>query len=249
LQIYIDHRGRVLEQFQELIRKLDVDGQEKRELEEKIHDLLMKRGNTLNDTNHINHLHNLWILDDKFAIFSDTHHGKSTRNGQGQSDIYYWIDAPDPKGTKELLILELKSTTNAHNAGDKYESMVAQVKRYANQFYNNPNKILNWSIDPEKVLYTGIILARKDDIYKELSSNNVAGRYEKIPFLASSVYFNEKFVVGKNGCTFPKEISIRIDMYSYEDIYELASSRNEIFLKLLNGEFNISSLESLDSDV
>lgn len=239
LHIYIDHRGRVLSRFQELVQKFDIEGEVKRELEDNIHDLLMKRGQNLRDSKQINHLHNLWILDDKFAIFSDTFHGMSTRNGQGLSDIYFWID--DPKRTKELLILELKSTTNAHNAGDKYESMVAQVKKYASQFYKDPVKVLNWNINPDGILYSGVILARKSDICKELISNNIGGHPNKIPFLESSYYFNDSFSIGTSGASMPRFMNIRIDMYSYEDIYNLASSRNEVYLNLLNGEFDLSN--------
>ncbi len=240
LHIYVDHRRRILDIFKELVKKYEMDGEDKPELEDSIHDILMKRGQNLRNTIEINHLHNLWILDDKFAIFSDTHHGMSTRNGQGLSDIYFWIDDPDPQRTKELLILELKSTTSAHNAGNKYESMVAQVKRYASQFYRNPEKILNWSINPDNILYYGIILARKSDVYKEASSDNVGGNPKKIPFLESSCYFNESFSPELTYTTMPKRIDIRIDMYSYEDIYYLAKNRNEVFLKLLNGEFKIN---------
>lgn len=243
LQIYIDHRGRVLNIFKDLVKKFDIKGEVKQELEDSIHDLLMKRGQNLRDSKQINHLHNLWILDDKFAIFSDTHHGISTRNGQGLSDIYFWID--DPNRTKELLILELKSTTSAHNAGNKYESMVAQVKKYASQFYKNPVKILNWSINPDNILYSGVILARKSDICKELSSNNIGGVPNKIPFLESSYYFNEIFSTGTDGASMPRFVNIRIDMYSYEDIHNLASSRNKVYLNLLKGEF---SLENEDQD-
>lgn len=237
LHIYVNHRGKILEKFKDLVTKFDNEGNAKRELEESIHDLLMKRGADLRTSKQINHLHNLWILDDKFSIFSDTYHGKSTRNGQNLSDIYFWID--DPKKIRELLLLELKSTTNSHNAGNKYESMVAQVKRYATQFHANPAKTLNWDIDPNGIMYTGVILARKSDIYKELASNNSGGKPTKIPFLQSSYYFNECFSISQNSSSPPMFKDIRIDMYSYEDIHELASARNDVYLNLLKGEFDL----------
>jgi hypothetical protein len=140
LHIYIDHRRRVLSKFDELIRRFDSDGEEKSELEESIHDLLMKRGSNFKESSNINHLHNLWILDDKYAIFSDTRGGISTKNGQGLSDIYFWID--DPKRPREILILEIKSTTKTRNAGNKYEGMVAQIRRYAEQFCNIQKSLL-----------------------------------------------------------------------------------------------------------
>ena len=34
---------------------------------------------------------------------------------------------------------------------------------------------------------------------------------------------------------------IRIEMYSYEDIYKLASDRNSVFFRLLKGEFKVES--------
>lgn len=237
LQIYVDHRGKVLRKFHMLIKKFNEDGEIKPELEDTIHDLLMKRGANLRDTNNINQMHNLWILDDKYAIFSDNYRGQSTRSGQGLSDIYLWVD--DPKRARELLILELKSTTNAHNSGNKYESMVAQVKRYASQFYQDPEKTLNWNINTEEIMYSGIILARKSDIFKELTSNNIGGHPMKIPFLQSSYYFNENFSISGKVIGTPSFKDIRIEMYSYEDIHELATNRNEVFLNLLNGEFCI----------
>ena len=153
-----------------------------------------------------------------------------------------WSD--DPSRPLELLILEIKSTTNAHNAGNKYESMVAQVKRYAAQFYRQPVKVLNWDADPDKILYSGIILARKSDIHKELNSNNIGGRPNKIPFLDSSYFFNEDFSISDNTAATPQFRPIRIEMYAYEDIYRLASSRNNVFFSLLNGEFSVSKTTS-----
>jgi hypothetical protein len=235
LHIYIDHRRRVLSKFDELIRRFDSAGEEKRELEESIHDLLMKRGESFKESRNINHLHNLWILDDKYAIFSDTRRGLSTRKGQGLSDIYFWID--DPNRPRELLILELKSTTHAHNAADKYESMVAQVKRYAAKFYNDPEKIINRNHNTEKILYSGIILARKEDVNRELNSNNSGGSPNKIPFLENSWYFNERFSVSNKNTSQPILVNIRIDMFSYEDIHNLSTDRNRVFLNLLKGEF------------
>ena len=36
-----------------------------------------------------------------------------------------------------------------------------------------------------------------------------------------------------------KKIGIRIELYSYEDIYQLASDRNSVFFKLLRREFDL----------
>lgn len=247
LQIYIAHRSRVLATLQTLIRKFDEQGDNKNELEDEVHDLLFKRGKSLRTSENINHLHNLWILDDKFTIFSETMQAKSTINGQSQSDVYFWIDDPDK--VKEVLILELKSTTSAHNAGNKGEGMVAQVKRYATSFYRDPVKVLNWDVDTSKVLYNAIILARKSDIYKELNSNNVAGNHIKIPFLEASYYFNETFSVSSS-TEVPRSERIRIEMYSYEDISEIAQSRNKVFFNLLKNEFKIdATAESEEENV
>ena len=46
-------------------------------------------------------MHNLWILDDKFTIFSNDFKAQSTKNGQSASDIYIWAD--DPEKTKETM--------------------------------------------------------------------------------------------------------------------------------------------------
>jgi hypothetical protein len=236
LQIYINHRGRVLNRLKELIFRYDKEGEVKNELEDDVHDLFLSRGNILKDSSGKIHLHNLWILDDKYTIFAETFQAASTKRGQAASDIYIWAD--DLEKTRELLILELKSTTASHNAGDKYESMVAQVKRYARQFYLNPVKVLNWDVNPKNILYSGVVLARKSDIHRELNSNNSGASPEKIPFLESSYYFNEKFSVSESSTAKPSFVEIRIEMYSYEDIYYLAKSRNAVFLKLLNNEFS-----------
>lgn len=236
LQIYIDHRKRILKKFKELTKKFNEEGEVKNEPEDDIHDLFLKRGENFRTSENKNHLHNLWILDDKYTIFSEIR-AASTRKGQSASDIYLWSD--DPERTRELLILELKSTSNAHNAGDKYESMVAQVKRYAAQFYKAPSKVLNWDVDPGRILYFGVILARKSDINKELNSNNIGGSPHKIPFLESSYFFNENFSIGENNVATPRFNEIRIEMYAYEDVLQLATSRNDVFFRLLNGEFRL----------
>lgn len=237
LQIYVAHRSRVLDKFHEMILRFDDNGEYKTEPEDDIHDLFLKRGAKLTTSENINHLHNLWILDDKFTVFSETKRALSSKRGQKLSDIYLWID--DPEKANELLILELKSTTSAHNAGDPYESMVAQVKRYAAQFYKDPTKILSWDVKPQNILFSGIILARKSDINKELNSNNTSGSVNKIPYLDSSYFFNEKFSTTENEALLPKYEDIRIEMYSFEDIYELSRMRNKVFFKLLNGEYSI----------
>lgn len=233
LHIYIKHREKVLNRLKELIRPLNEKGADKPELEYKIQELLFRRGTTLKNSEDINHLHNLWILDDKFTTFSKTQNGISTKQGQEASDIYIWADDPDE--LKQILILELKSTTKAHNAGDVKEGMIGQVKRYARQFYIAPKKILNWDVDTSKVQYLGIILASMADIRKELTSST-SGDYDPIPFLANSYYKDDKFAISDD----PKnKVPIRIELYSYEDIHKLATNRNEVFFRLLKREYEL----------
>lgn len=236
LHIYVKHRERVLERLFEMIKPYDDEGNLKPELESDVQELLFKRGTLIDTSKDINHLHNLWILDDKFTTFSSTLKGKSTKPGQEQSDIYIWAD--DPQSVKQVLILELKSTTRAHNAGNKEEGMIAQVKRYASDVYNKPQKVLNWNDNMSCVQYQGVILARKADINKEVTSNNAGGGYRRIPFLIDSYYRDDDFYpTGK-----PEErIPIRIELYSFEDIYKLASSRNEVFFRLLKKEFEVGT--------
>lgn len=236
LHIYIKHRETVLKRLHNLIQKFDEDGNDKPELESSVHELFIRRGITLSESSNINHLHNLWILDDKYTIFSNDFKAKSTKSGQALSDIYIWAD--DPEKTKQILIFELKSTTKAHNAGSKEEGMIAQVKRYAQDFYKNPTKTLNWAVNTENIEYSGIILARKSDINKELTSpNNGGNNYEPIPFLKNSFYLDDNFPKDNN----PRnKMKIRIELYSFEDIYELASSRNNVFFRLLKKEFELN---------
>lgn len=239
LHIYVKHRERVLERLFEMIKPYDEEGNLKPELESDVQELLFKRGTLIDTSNDTNHLHNLWILDDKFTTFSSTLKGKSTKPGQEQSDIYIWAD--DPQSVKQVLILELKSTTQAHNAGNKEEGMIAQVKRYASDVYNKPQKILNWDDDMADVQYQGVILARKADISKELTSPNVGGGFRRIPFLKDSYYKEDEFFpTGK-----PEDrVPIRVELYSFEDIYKLASSRNEVFFRLLRKELGVNGEEN-----
>lgn len=241
LHIYVKHRERILERLLEMIKPYGEDGEPKPELESEVQELLFKRGNLFDNSKGINHLHNLWILDDKFTTFSSTLKGKSTKPGEEKSDIYIWSD--DPKSVKQVLILELKSTTQAHNAGNAKESMIGQVKRYATDVYNKPQQILNWNEDTSNIQYQAIILARKADIQKEVTSISAGGKFRRIPFLKDSRYKDDVF--------YPKnsdeiEVPIRIELYSFEDIYKLASSRNDVFFRLLKNEFEV--VEEKDED-
>ena len=240
LTVYVEHRKRVLEDLNNLIRKYDSEGDKKPENESTIHDLIFKKGKNLETSERINHLHNLWILDNRYTTFSKDFKGLSSRKGQELSDIYLWSDNPDPRMIKELLIIELKSTIKAHNAGDRYDSMIAQVKRYASDVYCDPNKTLGWDVDTDKILYSGVILASKNDIHQELNSNNASGNAEKIPFLESSYYLNERFSISNSGSQ-PDYKRIRLDMLSYEDVYQLAFERNTVFFKLLDAEYRLSN--------
>ena len=236
LQVYVKHREIVLKQLDALIHLYDNEGNIKPESESKIHNLLLKRGACLDSSSDINHLHNLWILDDKYTVFSNDFFAQSSKQGQALSDIYIWAD--DPKKTKEVLILELKSTTKAHNAGGE-ENMVTQVKRYARSFYLNPLKHLNWNVNTNEVLFSGIILANKRDVNKELTSLSSSGNRYRIPFLENSYIFDEAF------CPYDDQplntVKIRIELYSYEDISNLASQRNEVFFKLLKNEYSMEN--------
>ena len=241
LHIYVKHRERILERLFEMIKPYGENGEPKPELESEVQELLFRRGNLLDNSKDINHLHNLWILDDKFTTFSSTLKGKSTKPGEEKSDIYIWSD--DPKSVKQVLILELKSTTQAHNAGNAKESMIGQVKRYATDVYNKPQQILNWNEDTSNIQYQAIILARKADIQKEVTSISAGGKFRRIPFLKDSRYKDDVF--------YPKnsdeiEVPIRIELYSFEDIYKLASSRNDVFFRLLKNEFEV--VEEKDED-
>ena len=61
-------------------------------------------------------------------------------------------------------------------------------------------------------------------------------KFRRIPFLKDSRYKDDVF--------YPKnsdeiEVPIRIELYSFEDIYKSASSRNEVFFRLLKKEFEV----------
>ena len=235
LQVYVKHREIVLKCLETMIHQYDEEGNVKPEYESRIHNLLLKRGVVTDELSDYNHLNNLWILDDKYTSFTASIKAKSTLPGQPLSDIYIWSD--DPNKAKEILILELKSTTKAHNAG----GMISQVKGYVKSFYRDPRKHVNWDVNPERVRYTGIIIANKRDIKKELTSNNAPGKFYQIPFLQDSFFVDDSFCPIEYSLT--PQIPLRVELYSYEDIHELASNRNEIFFKLLNNEIRVTEEE------
>ena len=124
-----------------------------------------------------------------------------------------------------------------------YSDNVPNVDVYpatADDFYcdvfNKPQQILNWNEDTSNIQYQGIILARKADIIKEVTSISAGGGFKKIPFLKDSRYKDDFFYPKENDET---EIPIRIELYSFEDIYKLASSRNDVFFRLLKNEFEV----------
>lgn len=62
------------------------------------------------------------------------------------------------------------------------------------------------------------------------------GEYKPILFLSNSYYYDDNFSRDDN----PRnKIDIRIELYSFEDIYELASSRNGMNLILKKFEANL----------
>ena len=92
------------------------------------------------------------------------------------------------------------------------------------------------------VQYQGVILARKKDIEKERKSNSGGGGYRRIPFLKSSFYKDDEFYVSG----IDDGIPIRIELYSFEDIYKLASSRNDVFFRLLRNELGANNDDVVD---
>lgn len=228
-----------------MIYLFDENGNNNKFPEKDIHDLLLKRGTTLSTEENSNHLHNLWLLDDKYTIYSKTKRALSSKQGQTLSDIYLWVD--DPEKVNELLILKLKSTTKAHNAGDIHENMIAQIKRYASDFYRHPGQTIGWDIDTDKVLFSGVIIARKSDINRELNAASSSGVPHKIPFLQNSYFFSEKFSIAADKSDSPIFKDIRIELYPFEDIFELAESRNSVFFRLLNDEFVINDSDEDNS--
>ena len=125
---------------------------------------------------------------------------------------------------------------------EKYKWDLTQLCKNEEDFYKNPTRTLNWDVDTDELQYIGIILARKSDINKELTSlSSGAGKYNPIPFLRDSFYLDDTFPKDDN----PRNrMNIRIEMYSYEDIYELASGRNKVFFRLLQNEFGFEEENS-----
>lgn len=65
---------------------------------------------------------------------------------------------------------------------------------------------------------------------------NSAGGFRKIPFLKDSRYKDDMFYPKGND---EIDVPIRTELYSFEDIYKLASNRNKVFFRLLKNEFEV----------
>jgi hypothetical protein len=67
----------------------DNEGNIKPESESKIHNLLLKRGACLDSSSDINHLHNLWILDDKYTVFSNVFFAQSSKQKRLKPRLWF----------------------------------------------------------------------------------------------------------------------------------------------------------------
>lgn len=230
LFIYLKHREKILEKFKnDFLNHQQDNGDKKKENESTVHDILFKRSKEIydnaNDDVYFNH--NLWLIDDKFSLFKNA---KSTVNGQNASDVYLYCDNDN---ADEIVIIELKSTHNAHNKND----MIKQINQYAVDTYNQKNNILQGCItNTTKCRYYGYIIASQEDIQGIFNDATMNGTVlSKIPFLDNSYYINSKFQP-KDGIL----VDIKIELISYKDLYYIANKRNEPIIKLMYKDCNKS---------
>ena len=214
---YFKHREDVLKKFSDdFLEKFTDYGDKKPENESIVHNILFQRSNDdiINNSIDVYFNHNLWLIDDKFSLF---HNARSTVNGERASDIYLYCDN---NKTTEVVIIELKSTHNAHNP----KEMIKKINEYADDVYIGKN--IKASItNTDNAKYSGYIICAKSDIDKAISEARKQGSNPlKIPFLSDSFYLDSEFRENKK---------MRIELISYKDLYTLSESRNRPIIDLM----------------
>lgn len=125
--------------------------------------------------------HNLWLIDDKFSLFKNA---KSTVNGQNASDVYLYCDNDN---ADEIVIIELKSTHNAHNKND----MIKQNQSICSRRIQSKEQYTTGMItNTTKCRYYGYIIASQEDIQGIFNDATMNGTVlSKIPFLDNSILY------------------------------------------------------------
>ena len=214
---YIKHRKNILGLFKNDFLERYKQSEEKKENEALIQKILFPQSkNKYQDHENDYFLHNLWLIDDKYSLFTTA---QSTVSGKKDSDIYLYCDKEQ---ATEIVIIELKSSHNAHNP----KSMIKQVQNYAKNVYNNKSGFVKGSIsNTDKCIYSSYIIASNKDIKKQKEAAEEGGAVaKKIPFLSNSYYMD---VVS------PQPHGMRIELISYDDLYSLANSRNQNLINLM----------------
>lgn len=125
---YVKHREKIFREFERLLEVYEKDNPKEKEL----HDLICPSGDYDGREDYFRH--NLWIVDDKFSYFSFT---RSADNFESQCDIAIHAYADNNEEPSEIVFIELKRPSAAHNAGSKHENMIDQMMRYASDFYKS----------------------------------------------------------------------------------------------------------------
>ncbi|RDU68505.1 ATP-binding protein [Helicobacter equorum] len=211
LYLHVKHRERVLNRLEEMMSNPQYS-------ENDFHQLLTDR--KCKDLKVANH--NLWLLDDKFSYFIEAY---SAKHGEKKVDLELYFNPfiDEENSPKQVVLVELKRLTRAHNPGE----MIEQLLKYASDIYKESKTKKGTKFDPEKCKFFGYIIADYKDIKKEEGQQD-SYIFKPIPFTNSSFEGIKSFQTD-NG-----RIDIAITLLSIQDLITVSKSRNKIFLDMLS---------------
>ena len=138
-------------------------------------------------------------------------------------ELYFNPFIDEENSPKQVVLVELKRLTRAHNPGE----MIEQLLKYASDIYKESKTKKGTKFDPEKCKFFGYIIADYKDIKKEEGQQD-SYIFKPIPFTNSSFEGIKSFQTD-NG-----RIDIAITLLSIQDLITVSKSRNKIFLDMLS---------------
>lgn len=205
LYLYVKHRENILSLIEKALGDQEKD-------EDAFHQLLTDRG----CTNLAKARHNLWLVDDKFSYFME---GYNAKRGEKVVDIefYSYMDAEDVP--QNVILIELKKPTKAHNAGQ----MVQQIIDYALDIFKKGKTRQGININMEKCKFYGYVIADIKDIEKELQT-----RHDK-------TFKNIAYTIGsyEGVLELNKQTDFYVTLLATQDLLKTAKDRNRVLFDLL----------------
>lgn len=166
--------------------------------------------------------HNLWLLDDKFSYFTEGHNAK---RGEKVVDVEFYSCYMDAEELPQnLVLIELKKPTQAHNAGE----MLEQIKKYASQTHQSGKTANGTDIDTEQCVFFGYVIANAKDIKKELDRRD-DDSFRRIAYTQSSYEGTIKFPTKIPGI----KKDFHVTLLATQDLLGIARKRNQVLFDLL----------------